>query len=327
MIPAVDFFCGLGGWTLGAKEAGARVLLAVNHDVDAIAWHEAGHPDVPTHRQDLAEFPMDALGSSLKDGVLLASPVCKGFSDCGQPSERGVGGNGRIDLEALRQRRRNDRNTAWAVVAAAEAARPRLILSENVTGMMTKWPLWGTWTTSLQALGYHVRAHALQARAYGAPQERERLIVTASLDAPLELAESWGRPGGTIGETLETDPRTHRWALIDEKPERTRRRIREEQAKAGRTVGLFNNVSESNLRALDLDPWPTLTTKGGTQLYHVEDDRARVVNPREIARAMGLPDHVPLPKNRGLAARLVGNMIPVPLAQGVCEQALQHLTA
>lgn len=42
---AVDLFAGAGGSTVGAEQAGARVVLAANHWRAAIDVHRANHPD------------------------------------------------------------------------------------------------------------------------------------------------------------------------------------------------------------------------------------------------------------------------------------------
>ena len=53
MFTAIDLFAGLGGWSTGARDAGAQVLWAANHWPDAVEWHTANHPDTQHICQDL----------------------------------------------------------------------------------------------------------------------------------------------------------------------------------------------------------------------------------------------------------------------------------
>jgi site-specific DNA-cytosine methylase len=52
---AVDLFAGAGGSTVGAEQAGARVVLAANHWRAAIDVHRANHPDAEHWLQDLQQ--------------------------------------------------------------------------------------------------------------------------------------------------------------------------------------------------------------------------------------------------------------------------------
>jgi DNA (cytosine-5)-methyltransferase 1 len=74
-ITAVDFFCGCGGSTTGAVEAGVRVTHAVNHEQIAIASHNTNYPDTDHDCVDVTQvsasrYPEATLG--------LFSPECGG---------------------------------------------------------------------------------------------------------------------------------------------------------------------------------------------------------------------------------------------------------
>lgn len=326
-IPALDLFCGLGGWTTGAERTERiSVRAALNHNAQAIDAHTSAHPGVAHFAQDAAEFPFEALRDVVGGGFLLASPSCRDFSSAGRPAARGTGGNGRVDLGALSVRRTAERNTAWAVVSALESLAPRVALVENVREFYA-WKLYGAWRTACEALGYTVREHTLNAADYGGATDRVRGFVTLSRGRAIELAPSWGRgreDGRRVVDCLDADEHEgNRWADIEAKPERTRALIRSKQRESGLRRGILNNVGDGvRMRRVD-ELAPTLTTQSGTQLMLVDGDRVRILNPYELARIMGWRDSdVILPRNRKVASRLVGNAIPVELAQGIAEQAL-----
>lgn len=317
--PIADFFCGLGGASEGARQAGGSIQFAANHWAQAIECHAANHPEAVHECQDLQQLDMATL-PDLSAGILWAAPECQGHSQNSQPARKGTGGSHRPDLAASTQRTILQRSTAWAVVAAAEIARPRVVLVENVPEFQ-RWELWRPWVSCLEALGYAVATHVIRADAYGSAQARKRCFITASLAGRLDLAPKWGDEVLHLGDCLDLEEMPeHRWASIDSKPERMRSRMRKAQSQAGRLC-VWNNVSQSAGRPLD-GLAPTLTTGCGSQLYLLDGDRGRILNPRELARLQGFPDSYALPKARGLAGRMIGNAIDVRVSRGITAQAI-----
>lgn len=329
MIPALDLFCGLGGWTTGASRTEkVHVRAALNHDETAIAVHSAAHPDTAHFAQDAAEFPFETLRGIVGGGFLLASPSCRDFSSAGRPASAGVGGNGTVDLDALSVRRTAERNTAWAAVSAIESLEPEVCLIENVVEFFS-WKLFPAWASSLEALGYSVRTHRLNAADYGGATDRVRGFITARRSGPLVLESQFGAGPGSrsMRDCLDSDEFAgNRWADIESKPPRTRDLIRDKQKSSGMRRGILNNVGDGVRMRLVDELAPTLTTQSGTQLMLVDDDRVRILNPYELSRIMGWEDHeIELPKVRKVASRLVGNAVPVELAQGIAMQALASI--
>jgi len=323
MIQAVDFFSGIGGFTEGAERTGlVRVALAVNHWPEAIEWHARNHPKAVHSCQDLAELDMTCL-PDLREGLLLAAPACQGHTSAGQPARAGTGGNGRVDLDRVRSKHARDRNTAWAVISAADVARPRAIVVENVEAFQ-RWELFRSWVGCLEALGYAIRFRTLDASAFGSAQHRERTIIVASLGAPIEFDPGDVRRASTVESCLDADDApANRWTDLRGKSERMLSRMRRAQGEAGRRC-LWNNVSESSGRPLD-GVFPTITTRTGSQLYLLDGDRGRLLNPRELARAQSFPDSYELPANRDLAGRLIGNAIDVRVSAAVVAQVAEAI--
>jgi DNA (cytosine-5)-methyltransferase 1 len=310
----VDMFSGLGGFSQGATEAGATVILAANHSPDAVHWHRVNHPDAVHVEQDLGEMDMRGLP---EHDLLIASPCCQGFSPSGRP---GQSTQHRIDRDRALARRQVARNTAWAVITACEVARPRLLVIENVQEFLD-WTLFGTWKTALESLGYHLAEHRVNARDHGASQDRHRAIILASLDgAPGSLPAGSGGPHRSLEEDLLPDGA---WGLLGAKTASIQARVGRARARAGDLERfVWANVDSARARDPRVDGWPTLTTKSLSQLHVVEGDRIRRIEARELARAMGLPDSYQIPVNRTVAGRLIGNMIPVPLARAAVEAVM-----
>lgn len=320
MSGAADLFAGLGGLTCGAEQAGVAVKLAANHNPDAVEWHERNHPDVIHACQDLAEFDWTQLGAHGADGLLLAAPACQGFSECGQPAAAGTGGSHKPNRTSINTKQQRDRNTTWAVLAAADTARPQTIVVENVPRLQ-RWSTFPAWVACLESMGYHVSTQVLNARDFGLAQDRPRLIVVADQRRRVELVT---RPNpmralSQLGDVLLPDDHPdHRWRAVDSKSGRMQLRIRRSREKAGSRF-VWNNVSESLGRPME-GVAPTLTTKAGSQLNLVDGDRMRTLHPRELARIQGFPDSYEIPANRRLASLLIGNATPVAMARSIVEQ-------
>ncbi|MFD2271362.1 DNA cytosine methyltransferase [Undibacterium arcticum] len=160
---AIDLFAGAGGFSTGAQMAGCNVVWAANHWQAAVDTHAANHPSAQHVCQDLHQARWDDVPAH---DLLLASPCCQGHSKA-----RGkTSGNPQHDAS---------RSTAWAVVSAAEYHRPAFAVIENVPEFV-QWSLYPAWRMAMEALGYCVAPHIIDAADHGVPQHRERLFIVAT---------------------------------------------------------------------------------------------------------------------------------------------------
>ena len=202
----IDNFAGGGGASTGIEEAlGRPVDLAVNHDPEAIAMHQANHPETKHFCESIWEVdPLEACGSR-PVGLAWFSPDCTHFSRA----------KGTTPLK------KEIRGLAWVVIRWAKAVRPRVIVLENVEEFQTWGPLgddnrpdpskagetFREWLGDLTALGYRVEYRTLVAADFGAPTTRRRLFLVARCDSgpivwPEEThgkgrSESW-RPAADV---------------------------------------------------------------------------------------------------------------------------------
>ena len=190
----VDNFAGGGGASIGVEAAlGRPIDVAINHDAEAIAMHQANHPATRHVLQDLWDVdPLEATGGK-PVGLAWFSPDCKHFSKAkgGKPVEKRI------------------RSLAWIVVRWAARVKPRVIILENVEEFQTWGPLvngrpcprrkgmtFTQWVKHLEALGYEVDWKQLRASDYGTPTIRKRLFVIARCDGqPIVWPEPTHGPG------------------------------------------------------------------------------------------------------------------------------------
>jgi DNA (cytosine-5)-methyltransferase 1 len=185
----VDLFAGGGGASTGIEQATGRFVdIAINHDPEAVALHQANHPRTLHYVSDVFEVDPQVACGGFPVGLLWASPDCKHFSKAkgGKPVSKKI------------------RSLAWVVVKWARAVRPRVICLENVEEFQTWGPLgpdnrpcplrkgrtFRRWKRSLEQLGYRVEHRELRACDYGAPTIRKRLFLVARCDgAPIVWPE------------------------------------------------------------------------------------------------------------------------------------------
>jgi DNA (cytosine-5)-methyltransferase 1 len=180
----IDNFAGGGGASYALMEAfGRKVDFAINHNAEALAMHEANHPETHHILSDVFEVdPFEVCAGRPIDAAWF-SPDCTHFS-------RAKGG---------KPRSKKIRALAWVVLKWASLPawqRPRVIFLENVEEFETWGPLddegypikeregetYTFWRKSLEKRGYVLEARKLRACDYGAPTIRKRLFMVARCD-------------------------------------------------------------------------------------------------------------------------------------------------
>lgn len=180
----VDNFAGGGGVSTGIEHAiGRSVDVAINHDPDAIAMHEANHPNTKHYCESVWDVHPRDVANGRPVALCWLSPDCKHFSK----AKGGTPVNKKI------------RGLAWIAVRWAATVKPRVIILENVEEFKTWGPLivtkdgpkpdpkkkgktFQSFVRVLERQGYHVEFKELRACDYGAPTARKRLFMIARRD-------------------------------------------------------------------------------------------------------------------------------------------------
>lgn len=302
MMRAMDLFAGAGGLTEGARACGATVLWAANHSARAVEWYGVNNPGVARECQDLRQANFRLCPDV---DLVVAGPACQGHSPASQ-------GRRSAKHEA-------DRSTAWAVVDALEAKRPRAVVVENVP-WMPRWVLFDAWCSALRTLGYTLTAMVLDAADYGVPQERTRLFIVGRLDGRNVEAPPVAPVRRTARDILQPDAQG--WARVTTKPTGVVSRVARARARFGSTF-LTQHVTNHPGRSLDR-PIGTITC--ASMHWHLVDGAwIRPLSVRELQVAQGFRTDFQLPPQVGHATRLLGNAVPPPLAAAVVAQAIKDL--
>lgn len=122
----IDLFCGAGGLSRGFLDANFNVLLGVDFNDNALKTFEANHKNARAMKLDL--FNHDNIQEIVKFlenkkvslDVLIGGPPCQGFSLAGKRDED------------------DERNILYsAMVKTAKILKPRVVVLENVPGILT----------------------------------------------------------------------------------------------------------------------------------------------------------------------------------------------
>lgn len=162
----VDLFCGAGGLSLGFSQEGFRISFANDIDKCCIETYRFNHPEVPDEYITIGDINeildrFDSIKRFKTTDVVVGGPPCQGFS------------------VANRQRIIDDpRNKLYkSYVRAVSLAKPRFFVMENVKGMLS---VAQQVIEDFKNIGYNVECRVLNAKDYGVPQNRERLIFIGS---------------------------------------------------------------------------------------------------------------------------------------------------
>lgn len=162
-IRALDLFCGVGGSSWGARDAGVEIVAGFDLWPLAGKAHLLNFPEAEFVHGRMEDLDISALRHGLGSiDLILASPECTNHS----PAK----GN--------KPRSEASKDTAFQVVRFAKAFEPRWIVVENVVSMK-RWSRYGEFKSSLEVLGFKLREQVLNSADFGVPQSRRRLFLLA----------------------------------------------------------------------------------------------------------------------------------------------------
>jgi len=190
-IRTLDLFCGGGGSSWGASQAGAEIVLGVDAWDRAIETYSLNFPgkgkrhimtpDTKPGELDLREYDID---------LLLASPECTNHT-C---------------AKGAKPRSEDSKKTANYVLNFARELRPRWIVIENVVHMR-KWGGYQDLLTGLHDdLNYKYTVQTIDASTLGVPQTRRRMFIMCSRDKKPSELKIEGVREKTVLDILEGKP-------------------------------------------------------------------------------------------------------------------------
>ena len=229
-LKMIDLFCGAGGLSLGFTQEGFVTSLANDIQDCCVDTYAHNHPETPRDHIVLGDIKdvvknLDKLLAGRTVDIVVGGPPCQGFS------------------MANRQRLIDDpRNHLYkSYVEVVKKVHPIFFVMENVKGMLS---VAEQVKEDFRAIGYSVECHILNAKNFGVPQNRERLIYIGNcLGVDNEqifneiFALSENIPEHNLGDAL--------FALRELKASRVKNSTESGSIEIGYKI-LINNISETN---------------------------------------------------------------------------------
>lgn len=175
----MDLFSGCGGLTEGLRQAGFKVVGAIECDGLAVESYRRNHPSVQLASERIEDVDTEVFRRrlKLKSGeldLLAGCPPCQGFSAMTTLNGKLPKNDARNDL-------------VFQFVRFVCEFLPKAIMMENVPGLADDDRLANV-RCDLKKLGYQSEVAVLNAADYGVPQRRRRMILLASLDGKIPFA-------------------------------------------------------------------------------------------------------------------------------------------
>lgn len=200
-LQCVDLFAGAGGLSLAARDAGFRVVAAIEKDANACKTYRANlinkNDRTVLYEEDILELEPQQVfaahfGNESICDVVLGGPPCQGFS------------THRIKDAGVDDPRNKLVLRYFEYVAAL---RPKVFLMENVPGIL--WPRHEKFLKAFYAAGkkagYKIeKAVMLDARNYGVPQRRRRVFILG-VRKDVKFDANWPPPPTHGSEAAQVD--------------------------------------------------------------------------------------------------------------------------
>ena len=294
----IDLFAGVGGFSLGAAAAGARVILAVEACPKIAALHTLNLPHIPIAIEELGRQPPAIFANKLRKLHKLAggghlhlhgSPPCQSLSVANKMT-----GSTKKGLRLVR----------W-FLDVVESLDPSSWSMEQVPNKKLLHLL------TTRGVPFHV----VNAADHSVPQSRKRVIAGSKI-----VVEAMKKAAGTGPTVLPKDVLTN---LQPSRHSLQNGTENESVHRDGKYVGLRTKRADEGLRSLN-EPAHTVWSKPGRV---VEKNRVvRLLTPAEMARLQGFPANFKLDEKSLTRSRLVvGNALPPPLAFNIMRAAMKTL--
>ena len=317
----VSTFAGCGGSSLGYKQAGGVVRLAVEWEQNAVDTYRLNHPDTMILHRDIATVSgaeiLNLMGMQSGDlDILDGSPPCQGFSTMGKRQ---------VD---------DPRNQLFKeYMRLLTALQPKVFVMENVSGLLKgkMKPLFVEILKSLKACGYTVKARLMDAQYYGVPQRRKRVIFIGVRN-DLGIAPSHPTP--------QTSPIPLKTALQGlhspleclrpkGKAEALAQCLKPGQDGSELRTGLGGKQQDYSLERLS---WhkvaPTICRTirpGQCGLLHPEENR--YLSTAELKRIASFPDDYEFSGSLEEQWARIGNSVPPVLMKAIAAHIREHILA
>ena len=323
MVTFIDLFAGIGGFRLGFESVGAKCVFSSEINDHAVSMYRANFKE--NSKRDITTLDVKNIPNF---DILCAGFPCQAFSICGKQ-------NGFKD---------KIRGTLFFdICRILEEKKPIAFILENVKNL-EKHDKGNTLFMMIKALneiGYSVNYRVLNARDFGVPQNRERIIIVGNRDGKIfDFDEVKGSLVTSMYDFLDKTGdfeylNNDQYTLLNEdqlKKQKSGLIFCGYRNKRIRTIGVrcgtehLSRVHKQPNRIYSANGiHPTIASQEQTGRYFIYvNGRVRKLTLNECYRFMGFPDDfLKTGKKTDLYER-IGNSVCVPMIVAVAKEILNQ---
>jgi len=323
-IKFIDLFAGIGGIRTALERQGFQCVFSSEWNSECQRTYEKNFGELP--KGDITKINEKEIP---KHHILGAGFPCQAFSSAG-----------------LQKGFEDTRGTLFFdILRIVKEKKPEVILLENVKNLKyhDKKRTLKIILEHLKELGYFVKWEILNAKDFGVPQNRERIIIVASLKKPFDFSKIKKKDKEIkIKDILEEENKDMKFLSEDEYTLVDEGYIKK-QSSGLIFVGYRNkpiriNGARPNTEHLSRvhkqcnriysseGTHPTLSSSEIAGRYHIlHNGKVRKLTINECYRLMGFPENFDKVVSNGDRYRQIGNSVAIPMVEAVAEQIKEQL--
>lgn len=284
---------------LGFKNAGFETIWANEFDKKIASYFEKNF-SIPVDKRSIVKISNEEI--PFADGI-IGGPPCQSWSEAG--SRKGIDDSrGKLFYEYIR---------------VLDYIQPKFFVAENVSGLLHSRNQQAFHNImNILSQNYCVNYKLVNAKNYETPQDRERVIIVGyhkslnkSFEFPLPI-----KPIPTLKDALENVPESDYYDGSYSSIYMSRNRVRswDEQS--------FTILASQ--RHIPIHPSSPKMKKIGVDQYEFVE-KCRRLSVRECGRIQTFPDWYCFPDDIGTAYKMIGNAVPVKLAENIAKRIKEDL--
>ena len=309
-LRTLDLFCGAGGSSWGAREAGAEIVCGIDSWKVAAETYFDNFPEAIVLNESILA---DSNVPRIRDvNLILASPECQHHSQARGPYPRD---------EAKR-------DSAFNVIRYVEALRPEYVVIENVP-QMRGWRRYQEFLYALRKLKYFVSEQIINAEWSWVPQSRWRLFIICSRTS---LIPEMAPPHTVCSQKPMTWENIIEWDRYDHKSKLLYRFGRAENTltRTKRGIDILGEGVPFLIAYYGIKPGARLYEPPGKSLRTIpahnrfglitwkeKEPYLRMLQPTELRMGMGFHPNHKLPQANQVSLKLIGNAVCPPVMKNI----------
>jgi DNA (cytosine-5)-methyltransferase 1 len=292
----IDLFAGIGGIRIPFEELGYTNVFSSEMDGAAAKTYEANFGCVP--HGDITKIAEESIP---KHDLLLAGFPCQAFSIMGK----------KLGFSDTRG------TLFFEVQRVLKFHKPSVVFLENVKQLVTHdgGRTLEVILSALAEIGYHTKWTVLDARNFGLPQKRERVIIVGFLSADVahNFNFNFDKVKYDLNEIIEPDENVDKKLFAS--PHILEKRMERVKDKIVFYPSIWHENKSGNISILD----HACALRTGASYNYLLINGYRRPSSRELLRLQGFPDSYKIVVSHAEIRRQTGNSVPVRLIRAVAK--------